>query len=669
MKKYVKRTALMIFLLIALASAGMLAYTAVECQRTGYDEQTLLNAVLGKSYTETEEYAHQAASAVYDAVETAAVSSRMETNGAYNPKKIIRLEDYLDDGTVYDSMPESEKEGGICYYLDDLYQWSLKGVTIRANILWEDYKPLFYGSIQEYANTCNAEYNVIIGQVQEAMDQVQEDVAVYQQWKKATGYDSCNMRYALLDLGNKAVYTNVETLSGADADSLIDYFQALGSYYIFDSRSGNVQQRNVGDYFSHNTAELMEEKRLHVTGEYQFFAGIDTSFPASDEFARNAAGYAEVSEWIVPHVRPIITSLVILVIAVVLILVILLDTICRFLFRVMENLRVAAQISACFAGYVAVSLLLSRLPGKWILLVVWNLLVFAVLLINALQKEQILKGIHKMSGAEGREMAKIPAEKMFPGNRQLAEEVNALGDHLWNAVQEQMKSERMKAALITNVSHDLKTPLTSIINYVDLMKREPIANETVRGYLEVLDQKSQRLKQLTEDLVEASRASSGNVVLNIELLDMKELLMQTCGEFEERFAARRLKLVTSFPDTPVCVEADGRRLWRIIENLFRNVEKYAMPGTRVYLEVNQDADSAWMSLKNISEMPLNISPEELTERFTRGDESRSTEGSGLGLSIAKDLTTLQKGTFDIFLDGDLFKVTVTFPRRAGKEME
>ena len=207
----------------------------------------------------------------------------------------------------------------------------------------------------------------------------------------------------------------------------------------------------------------------------------------------------------------------------------------------------------------------------------------------------------------------------------------------------------------------MKTPLTSIINYVDLLKREELHNEKANEYLEVLDQKSQRLKQLTEDLVEASRASSGNVVLDIRRIDVKELLMQTSGEFVERFEARGLQLVENFPQNPQYVDADGRRLWRIIENLFRNVEKYAMPHTRVYLDLINDGDRVAFSLKNISENPLNISPEELTERFTRGDESRSTEGSGLGLSIAKDLTEIQQGTFEIYLDGDLFKVTVSFP--------
>ena len=218
----------------------------------------------------------------------------------------------------------------------------------------------------------------------------------------------------------------------------------------------------------------------------------------------------------------------------------------------------------------------------------------------------------------------------------------------------------MKADLITNVSHDIKTPLTSIINYVDLMKRENITNERLKRYLEVLDQKSQRLKNLTEDLVEASRASSGNLTLHLERLNFVELVKQACGEFEEKFAERKLTEVTSFPEHPLPVIVDGRRTWRIIENLFQNTKKYAMPGTRVYVSVEEADGYACFTMKNISETELNISAEELTERFIRGDSSRTTEGSGLGLSIAQSLTRLQNGIFEIYLNGDLFQVSVQF---------
>ena len=230
-----------------------------------------------------------------------------------------------------------------------------------------------------------------------------------------------------------------------------------------------------------------------------------------------------------------------------------------------------------------------------------------------------------------------------------------------DVLQEQVKSERLKADLITNVSHDIKTPLTSIINYVDLIKREHIQDPKIQSYLSVLEQKSQRLKNLTEDLVEASKASSGNVKLEISDLNFTELVQQTGGEFEEKFAARRLDLVTHIPDGRLIIQADGRRLWRILENLYNNACKYAMEGSRVYVDLKEEDGMAVFTIKNVSESPLNIDASELTERFVRGDVARTTEGSGLGLSIAKNLTLLQKGTFDIIIDGDLFKALVAFP--------
>ena len=227
------------------------------------------------------------------------------------------------------------------------------------------------------------------------------------------------------------------------------------------------------------------------------------------------------------------------------------------------------------------------------------------------------------------------------------------------AVQEQMKSERLKADLITNVSHDIKTPLTSIINYVDLLKRENIENEKAKDYIRVLDEKSQRLKQLTEDLVEASKISSGNIKLEFMNLNLNELVQQVNGEFAERFEGRNLDLICILQPEPLLIRADSRRIWRVLENLYVNVCKYAMPGTRVYVDAIKK-DGIQLSIKNISENPLNFQADELTERFIRGDVSRSTEGSGLGLSIAKNLTVLQHGSFNIYLDGDLFKVTITF---------
>lgn len=231
---------------------------------------------------------------------------------------------------------------------------------------------------------------------------------------------------------------------------------------------------------------------------------------------------------------------------------------------------------------------------------------------------------------------------------------------LKQAVDEQVKSERLKADLITNVSHDLKTPLTSIISYIELMKREQTDNPRLSEYLAVLDQKSKRLKTLTEDLVEASKASSGNVNIEFTSLNYTELVEQALGEFEDKTAAAHLEMILNYPDHPVMIQADGRHLWRVIENLLNNCCKYAMRDSRVYVDISEDpaAGTAACTIKNISSRPLNISPEELTERFVRGDVSRTTEGSGLGLSIAKSLTVLMNGVLDIRIDGDLYKAAV-----------
>lgn len=229
------------------------------------------------------------------------------------------------------------------------------------------------------------------------------------------------------------------------------------------------------------------------------------------------------------------------------------------------------------------------------------------------------------------------------------------------AVTEQVKAERLKTDLITNVSHDLKTPLTSIISYVDLLKRENIENPRVQEYITVLEQKSSRLKNLTEDLVEASKASSGNITLDLIPIHYTEILQQSLGEFEDKLAARSLQVLTTLPQEDILILADGRQLFRVLENLLNNCCKYALLGSRVYIELQKDEEMATFTMKNISEAPLNVSPEELTERFVRGDVSRSTEGSGLGLSIAKSLTKLMNGKMKIEIDGDLYKVSLSFP--------
>lgn len=243
-----------------------------------------------------------------------------------------------------------------------------------------------------------------------------------------------------------------------------------------------------------------------------------------------------------------------------------------------------------------------------------------------------------------------------------AEALNNISGGLTTAVNEQMKSERFKAELITNVSHDLKTPLTSIINYVNLLKTTDQTDPRAQTYIEVLDRKSQRLKKLTEDLVEASKASTGVLAVNREKIGMAQLLDQALGEYEEKLEEKQLAVVCTVPEGESYVYADGRHLWRVIDNLLSNCAKYALEGTRVYIELVRGKGSVSLSVKNISREALNVPPERLMERFVRGEESRSTEGSGLGLSIARSLTELQGGTFELAVDGDLFKAIVTLPQ-------
>ncbi len=281
---------------------------------------------------------------------------------------------------------------------------------------------------------------------------------------------------------------------------------------------------------------------------------------------------------------------------------------------------------------------------------------------KAVEHDQILQGVRKISA--GNLEYEIAAKELHGDSQILAEAINNIGEGLHRAVDDNTKNERMKADLITNVSHDIKTPLTSIINYVDLIKREKIDNERVKQYVRVLEEKSMRLKQLTEDLVEASKISSGNVKLDLQTIDFVELIYQIAGEFNEKMETKKLTIVTKLPKEPVYVYVDGRQLCRVIENLYNNVAKYALQETRVYVELGVSAGSAVFSIKNVSERSLareNAAAEDLTERFIRGDESRTTEGSGLGLSIAKNLTQLMNGELSIGVDGDLFKVTIVFP--------
>lgn len=334
---------------------------------------------------------------------------------------------------------------------------------------------------------------------------------------------------------------------------------------------------------------------------------------------------------------------------------------CRWLWRmcraVVEAFPLTWKVVLVGVGYMLFTIFtFNYYGGSWLL---GTAVCIVLLCLWAFQWKKIRTGAQQIIG--GNPEYHIDTRHMLPDLKQHADELNNLGQAISAAVEDRMKSEHFKAELITNVSHDLKTPLTSIINYVDLLKRENIQDEKIRGYIDILDAKSQRLKQLTDDLIEASKVSTGNVELHMSRLQVQQLLQQACGEFEDKLAQKGLVTVLNQTGEPVVITADGKQLWRIFENLLNNICKYAMPGTRVYIDLNLVDKKAVLTFKNMSEYPLNISADELTERFTRGDASRSTQGSGLGLSIAKNLTQLQGGQFEIYLDGDLFKVTLTFP--------
>ena len=329
-----------------------------------------------------------------------------------------------------------------------------------------------------------------------------------------------------------------------------------------------------------------------------------------------------------------------------------------------DNGNVIIRTWIPYIFFVAVNLMLFRLGIAGIVIaLLLDIIAGAYLYRQNLDRDKIIHVIENIKNGDVK--AKVDTEDLHGDNKSLAEAVNSIGEGIEKAVDTSMKDEKLKADLITNVSHDIKTPLTSIINYVDLIKREDIQNERVKEYVGILEDKSHKLKQLTEDLLEASKISSGNISIELGQINFVELVNQTIGEFFEKFEKNNLQIIFK-PQMPnMLITADPRHLWRVIENLLNNVCKYALTGTRVYLDMHREERDEGkvrviFSIKNISATELNIESDELTERFIRGDVSRTTEGSGLGLSIAKNLTVAMGGSFDIKLDGDLFKVIIGF---------
>ena len=289
---------------------------------------------------------------------------------------------------------------------------------------------------------------------------------------------------------------------------------------------------------------------------------------------------------------------------------------------------------------------------------VYTPLLFVLACFGAWQMKSLKAAGERMARGEIDE--KIDTQYMYSEFKRHAENLNSIGEGMAAAVEQRMKSERLKTELITNVSHDIKTPLTSIVNYVDLLNK-PHTPEQEAEYLEVLDRQSKRLKKLTEDLVEASKASTGNMNVSLVRTNTREIIEQSLAEYGRRMEQGKLIVITNIPDPAPAAMADGRLLWRVLDNLFNNVCKYALAGTRVYIDAGIEGNEAVISVKNISRDPLNVSADELMERFVRGDSARHTEGSGLGLNIAQSLVNLMHGKFSLSIDGDLFKAEIRLP--------
>lgn len=433
----------------------------------------------------------------------------------------------------------------------------------------------------------------------------------------------------------------------------IEFMVLLFVVFVYSGRIGYDYLMNVANkvYLSHSEIQRREITRLTAYGTFAVFGfcgsmGFNVFWYSlirrikshnmwSDSFLHwIVASFGKAVHFVVSHRNSAISSLI------------------------PYNLFLLVNLAGIFGAY------LLRGRGAWWILPALGAIVLdgIVGVLRFKQKAEqidIVEGIRRIR--DGEVDYKLDVEALHGDNREMADAVNNIGEGIRKAVSTSMKDEQMKSDLITNVSHDIKTPLTSIINYVDLLKRLKITEEPAKSYIAVLDSKSQRLKQLTDDLVEASKISSGNIVLNLEKLNLTELLNQAVGEFLDRMEEKKLQVIFDGNDVVGMIYADSRRMWRIIENLFQNICKYALEGTRVYLEMKAEDGRVIASLKNISDRPMNLKGEELSERFIRGDASRTTEGSGLGLYIAKNLTKAQHGEFQIQLDGDLFKIILDFP--------
>ncbi len=333
--------------------------------------------------------------------------------------------------------------------------------------------------------------------------------------------------------------------------------------------------------------------------------------------------------------------------------------------QVTEAARSSRRLLAIYIGFIVLNmlfLLVGGFPGL-VMALTLNVSALLYLMRDVVGNQTVRQGLRSIQ--EGHLDYRINTQLLTGQSREMGEAVNEMGEGLEKAVDSMIRNERLKSELITNVSHDLKTPLTSIVNYVDLLKREKLDNPRAREYVEILEGKTQRLKQLTEDLIEVSRINSGNVQMEMEPIALKQFVMQAAGEFEDRLLEKDLEAVLKLPEKEVRIMADGAQLWRVFENLLGNICKYAKSGTKAAItllkEENEEGERARIVFENTCAEEITVSARDLQERFVRGDSSRQTEGSGLGLSIAGSLTSLMGGSFDLEIEGDLFRAVLVFP--------
>lgn len=641
-----------------------------------------------------------------------------ELMGALRAQRL--LEEGGQPGAVVDIREMAEGKGltwentsGLAYKLEDLKNWCEQGISYRwddrlgTDILEELYPPVGFKSVEESVEasdgwTLEGAYN--------SLERAITNIGYLEnQLQLLDNYDreESNLQYLYVDLDEKKVYTNEKDFHYSDYEKALKEIKTKDAYLILGSEDDSYETNmDVNEALWNEHAD-----RYRVSDRYVYALWLDGELTVPDNMAVDYQIYERFSQRTMEILWIGIGGLVLFLVCLIhltraagrrpgkeelylnafdhvfaelvvgggfLAWFFCLSLVDSFqYYRAWDFLSTIAAVEYMTLCSVSCFLILwltlvRRIKGG----VLWKSSFLCFLcrwtkrLCRALKRSfsNLMDGIHGRDPVligmkkitDGQLQYKIPTERLSGKKKTMAEYVNRIGEGLDAAVEQSVKNERMKTELITNVSHDIKTPLTSIINYVDLLKRENIPDEKIQGYIQVLDEKAQRLKVLTEDVVEASKASTGNITLEMTDMDFRELFHQVLGEFGEKFEEKELVLMIHEPEDPVVIHADGRRLWRVLENVFTNAVKYSMPGTRVYAEVTVVNKRMLFSLKNVSAQPLNISADELTERFIRGDVSRNTEGSGLGLSIAKSLTELQGGIFKLYLDGDLFKVTVIF---------